>query len=555
MNNQNSPHSQVSAFDGTNIIDLNDEHDEFENSREIIGQWKWSEDKLLISAWLNVSIDPLVGTDQKADAFWDRIRQYCEESNPGLIKRGVQAIKKRWQRINEGAQRYGSCYDQAERKIGSGSNVDNIIELAHELHKARYKKKSNFDKHWSELRKQPKWRTPSSSGSAKRTKLSDSGAYSSSANNETPTNDNDVAMSPVRPQGTKTTKRKSKGKAKAEMIEELEEIKAVENRRLSLLEKFNANHEKEMDLKIIMADTSVMNEAQLKSTAVECLKKFVNDVILVFESEYLRKPNSNDVQRLLAMGEARGFPGMMGSIDCMHWQWKNCPKAWKGMFLSGHKGIPTIILEAVASSDLWIWHAFFGVAGSNNDINVLDRSPLFDEVLEGRAPEINYNVNGNNYSMGYYLTDGIYPEWATFVKTIPRPQGEKRKLFSKYQESQRKDVEPAFGVLQSRFAIVRGPARFWDKNDLAKIMRACIILHNMIVEDERDTYATPFGPLPIYDDTTNGLSQPNLGEEPFAPYERYIERNIQIRDRQKYRQLQTDLVEHIWQFHDTTQMM
>ncbi|XP_074347416.1 glutathione S-transferase T3-like [Apium graveolens] len=264
MNNQNSPHSQVSAFDGTNIIDLNDEHDEFENSREIIGQWKWSEDKLLISAWLNVSIDPLVGTDQKADAFWDRIRQYCEESNPGLIKRGVQAIKKRWQRINEGAQRYGSCYDQAERKIGSGSNVDNIIELAHELHKARYKKKSNFDKHWSELRKQPKWRTPSSSGSAKRTKLSDSGAYSSSANNETPTNDNDVAMSPVRPQGTKTTKRKSKGKAKAEMIEELEEIKAVENRRLSLLEKFNANHEKEMDLKIIMADTSVMNEAQLK---------------------------------------------------------------------------------------------------------------------------------------------------------------------------------------------------------------------------------------------------------------------------------------------------
>ncbi|KAL8105039.1 hypothetical protein AgCh_028996 [Apium graveolens] len=60
--------------------------------------------------------------------------------------------------------------------------------------------------------------------------------------------------------------------------------------------------------------------------------------------------------------------------------------------------------------------------GSNNDLNVLDRSPVFDEVLEGRAPEINYTINGNNYNMGYYLTDGIYPEWATFVKTIPRPQ-------------------------------------------------------------------------------------------------------------------------------------
>ncbi|XP_017250657.1 uncharacterized protein LOC108221279 [Daucus carota subsp. sativus] len=285
-----------------------------------------------------------------------------------------------------------------------------------------------------------------------------------------------------------------------------------------------------------------------ESTAIECLKKFVTDVILVFEEEYLRKPNSNDVWRLLEMGEARGFPGMMGSIDCMHWQWKNCPKAWKGMFMGGHKGVPTLLLEAVASSDLWIWHAFFGVAGSNNDINVLERSPLFDEVLEGRAPEINYTLNGNNYNLGYYLADGIYPEWATFVKTIPRPQGEKRKLFSKYQESQRKDVERAFGVLQSRFAIVRGPARFWDKGDLARIMRACIILHNMIVEDERDTYATPFGPLPCYDDTRNGIPEPNLGEEPFVPYENYIQRTTQIRDRQKFRQLQNDLVEHISQF-------
>ena len=172
-------------------------------------------------------------------------------------------------------------------------------------------------------------------------------------------------------------------------------------------------------------------------------------------------------------------------------------------------------------------------------------------MLEGRAPEINYTLNGNNYNLGYYLADGIYPERATFVKTIPRPQSEKRKLFSKYQEGQRKDVERVFGVLQSRFAIVRGPARFWDKGDLARIMRACIILHNMIVEDERDTYATPFGPLPSYDDTTNGIPQPNLGEEPFVPYENYIQRTTQIRDRQKYRQLQTDLVEHISQFHDS----
>jgi hypothetical protein len=56
--------------------------------------------------------------------------------------------------------------------------------------------------------------------------------------------------------------------------------------------------------------------------------------------------------------------------------------------------------------------------------------------------------------MGYYLADGIYPSWATFVKTIPKSQGKKKKYFTTVQEACRKDVECTFGVLQSRFAII-----------------------------------------------------------------------------------------------------
>ena len=54
-------------------------------------------------------------------------------------------------------------------------------------------------------------------------------------------------------------------------------------------------------------------------------------------------------------------------------------------------------------------------------------------------------------------------------------------------EASRKDVEQAFGVLQARFAIVRGPARGWEQNQLWHIMIACVIMHNMIIEDERGT--------------------------------------------------------------------
>jgi len=126
-----------------------------------------------------------------------------------------------------------------------------------------------------------------------------------------------------------------------------------------------------------------------ESTALESLRRFVTAIDEIFGEEYLRYPNEADTARLLAMGEQQGFPGMLGSIDCMHWAWKNCPYDKQGQY-KGKEEKPTIILEAVASNDLWIWHAFFGMPGSHNDINVLHRSPLFDNLAEGKAPEVNF---------------------------------------------------------------------------------------------------------------------------------------------------------------------
>ncbi|XP_042006100.1 uncharacterized protein LOC121754874 [Salvia splendens] len=182
------------------------------------------------------------------------------------------------------------------------------------------------------------------------------------------------------------------------------------------------------------------------------LIKFVEGVISDFGDEYLRKPNEEDLTRLLHIGEQRGFSRMLGSIDCMHWEWKNSLTSWAGQH-AGRSGSSTIIFEAVASQDLWIWHAFFGTPGSRNDINVLDQSLIFDDILEGRAPKVNYIVNGHEKNMGYYLTDDIYPQWAAFVKSILGPQTMRHKLFARHQESARKDVERVFGVLQAHLLL------------------------------------------------------------------------------------------------------
>lgn len=284
-----------------------------------------------------------------------------------------------------------------------------------------------------------------------------------------------------------------------------------------------------------------------ETTTRVTVEKFTDFVIAQFGQQYLRTPTREDLERLLHVGAQRGFPGMMGSIDCMHWEWKNCPGGFRGQY-QGRSGKATIILEAVASHDLWIWHSFFGIPGSCNDLNVLYRSPIFDDMLNGRAPQVNYTVNGHEYNMGYYLTDGIYPKWSTFIQTIPLPQTPKDKLFAERQEAVRKDVERAFGVLQARFAVIKRPALFWDKRVIKKVITTCIILHNMIVEDERDTYANYTDPNEYNDDGVETTVDNSAFEADYiVPIELYLANRRRLRDTEANSRLRKDLIENIWQ--------
>lgn len=219
-----------------------------------------------------------------------------------------------------------------------------------------------------------------------------------------------------------------------------------------------------------------------ESTSMECLERFARGVCDVFGAEYLRSPTQDDLKRILARSEARGFPGCIGSIDCCKWEWKNCPTALHGQY-EGKEGVPTITLEAIADETLWIWHAFFGMPGCLNDINVLDASPLFNKIASGEYPlPISYEIAGEARDIPYWLADGIYPEWPVFVQTVSEPVTKKEMLMASCQEGARKDVERAFGVLQAKWHVLARPCRFWGREKMKVVIMCCIILHNMMVE-------------------------------------------------------------------------
>nr|GEV30510.1 putative ribonuclease H-like domain-containing protein [Tanacetum cinerariifolium] len=97
-------------------------------------------------------------------------------------------------------------------------------------------------------------------------------------------------------------------------------------------------------------------------------------IIDLYMPEFLRKPDFNDIQNIYARHlHVHGISRRLASIDYL-----TC---------------------------------IFMVMGANNDINVLDNSLLFDDLLNDFALIALFEVNGVRFEKGYYLGDRIYPQW------------------------------------------------------------------------------------------------------------------------------------------------
>jgi Plant transposon protein len=159
-----------------------------------------------------------------------------------------------------------------------------------------------------------------------------------------------------------------------------------------------------------------------ESKMLVSIERFTKSVINIFKEEYLRTPTAIDKTKILARSRDRGFPGKIGSIDCSKWKWKNSPTAWSGQ-LTGKKSVPTLTIDAVVDDRLWIWHLFFGMPGSANDISVLNISPLMNIILEEKYPfRVEYTIANEKRTNLYFLADGIYPRWTIFMTSYSIPR-------------------------------------------------------------------------------------------------------------------------------------
>jgi Plant transposon protein len=254
------------------------------------------------------------------------------------------------------------------------------------------------------------------------------------------------------------------------------------------------------------------------NTFTEALKAFFRAVKAdsVLQGQYMRYPSPSDIKRITAQHQrVHGVPGMLGCLDCLHVFWKNCPVGWQGQFKNGRYKSASVVAEAMVDHNLWFWHVSVGHAGTNSDTNIWDVSPLLEALLTddwANTCDFEFVLDGQSFNKLWILVDGIYPSISRFVKTISYPVGAAAKLFAEWQESTRKDVERAFGVMTRKFQILTRPIEYWDLEDIKRIISGCILMHNMMVE------------VRIERDEAEDVGMYHVVENPLASDERVHER-------------------------------
>ncbi|KAG2542112.1 hypothetical protein PVAP13_9NG569528 [Panicum virgatum] len=73
------------------------------------------EDLVVVSAWLNISKDPVHGANQSKGTFWSRIHTYFEENKTTPFFRTESSIMHRWMTILNQVNKFCACYEAIEQ--------------------------------------------------------------------------------------------------------------------------------------------------------------------------------------------------------------------------------------------------------------------------------------------------------------------------------------------------------------------------------------------------------------------------------------------------------
>ncbi|KAL9665146.1 hypothetical protein QQ045_020557 [Rhodiola kirilowii] len=195
---------------------------------------KWTTDQnlVLLSGWIKYGTNSVVGRNQKSEAYWGRIAEYCNEHCSFDPPRDGVSCKNHYNYINKILGKWIGAYDGAKRMQGSGWSENDVLAKAQELYSSGKNGPFNLMAEWQAVRDQPRYgsqvggNTGSGSSGSKRSHESDSNSVGSSA----------------RPMGREAAKKKGKKKSKGAALEAVDEQEWAEFKHIKEKELERLNH-------------------------------------------------------------------------------------------------------------------------------------------------------------------------------------------------------------------------------------------------------------------------------------------------------------------------
>lgn len=125
-------------------------------------QWNDMETKALIEAFIHISEDSIVGTNQSAEKLFERVTIEAKKRYPGDWMRSAHASKKRWQDVSREVQKFCAAMKFVTSVEHSGWNDDDYFKAAEEYYCQRggaEVTKFKFVDEWNFLKSYEKWKT------------------------------------------------------------------------------------------------------------------------------------------------------------------------------------------------------------------------------------------------------------------------------------------------------------------------------------------------------------------------------------------------------------
>ena len=230
---------------------------------------------------------------------------------------------------------------------------------------------------------------------------------------------------------------------------------------------------------------------ELSFISAEVNRTFFHKWCKYFSTEYFgvycNPPESKEeIDKTLAVYKRLGFPGCIGSTDCVHIRWDRSP-AGERIFHKGKEGFPTLSYEVTVDHTSKIIAVTHGFPGARNDRTIVRFDGFVTEIHDGlKYKDVTYpmvTIRGEEYQEkgAWLLVDGGYHKWRCLQSPLKHSAIPREALWSEWAETVRKDVECVFGVLKGRFRCLKLPIYYHDKICIDNMFNCCCIMHNMLL--------------------------------------------------------------------------